>query len=453
MIRTFRQATRYLESLIPKEQARKYPGAVGLERTKTLLQLLGNPQDQFPTIHVTGTSGKGSTCTMISHILQESGYRVGLHTSPHLERFTERMQINNAPLSDQMLITLVNEIAPIVDQMTGTPLGRPTYFEVLVGLSFMAFARAHVDIAVVEVGMGGRFDATNVLKPLVAMVTNVGLDHTQVLGGTVEKIVKDKMHIIKPGSVAMTAATQRHVLDILERHCQRQNVRLIRVERDIRVHVAEMSKTGSMFDLSVPGGTFPDLHLALLGPHQVMNAALAVAASWTLRPHGFSISDRAVRTALSTVTVPGRFEVVNTKPLVIVDGAHNPDKIRALVRAVRSLFPKRRFVIVFAAKRDKNARSMMRALIPISERFILTTFFRNTDVGKGLSFDTSKLKLVLVRDLHFPNVICEPDSHRAIREALRVVKNTSDTGMLVTGSLYLVGEVHSFILKYLARQE
>lgn len=452
MIRTFRQANRYLESLIPTEHARKYPGVAGLMRTKALLQLLGNPQDQFPTIHVTGTSGKGSTCAMISRILRESGYRVGLHTSPHLERVSERMQVNNVPIKGRLFVDLVNEIVPIVDQMAGTPLGRPTYFEVLVGLSFVAFARAHIDIAVVEVGMGGRFDATNVLKPLIAIVTNVGLDHTQVLGGTVEKIVRDKMQIIKPGSVALTAATQRHVLDILERHCQKQNVRLIRVGRDIKIYIEEMSKTGSIVDLSVPEGTFPDLHLALLGPHQVTNAALAIAASWELRRHGFSISDQTVRVALSTALVPGRFEVMSAAPLVIIDGAHNPDKIRALVRAVHLLFPKRRFIVVFAAKRDKNVRSMMRMLIPVADRFILTTFFRNTDVGKGLSYDTNKLEMILSRDLHYSNVICEPDPHRAIREALRLVRNTSNTGVLVTGSLYLVGEVRSFLLKHLTRR-
>lgn len=396
-IDTYGKAKRYLESLIPDPEARRQ-GNMRLDRIRHLLAFLGNPQNQFKSVHIGGTSGKGSTAYLISSFLARAGYKVGLHLSPHLQVITERMQINNRFISENDFDRLVNEIQPLVDRVGREGgFGNPSYFEVLVALSFHYFAIKKVDIAVIEVGLGGTLDATNVIHPLVAVITNVDLDHTEILGSTVEKIASDKAGIIKGRIDVVTGATQPGVLEIIEQRCKQKHAKLTK--------------------------------LALSGLFQEQNTELALAVIKTLEKHGFFVSDEIIKKTLREATFAGRLEIVKKDPLTILDGAHNPTKMQALVKALQQLFPKAKFTSIVGFKKGKDAESMIKELLPVTSKFVLTRFHLTTDTGGDMSVDPKKIA-EMVRDMRSstPYIIQE-------QEAILPSSKT-----LFTGSLYLVGE-------------
>lgn len=533
MIRTFDEAVKFLEKYIPTP-LKKHPGKLGLERMEMLVEFLGNPQLSYPTIHVGGTSGKGSTSTIIASILSQK-YKVGLHTSPHLVKITERIKIFSpnwkisplpnfsdahhdfdfgsfgpsiqalqkhslsgrvrpakpalpegrlatSDISDADFINLTDYIRPFIKKLEISELGAPSYFEIVTAMAFEYFRKAKVDIAVIEVGMGGTYDATNVIKPLIAVLTNVGLDHTEILGDTVEKIASDKVGIIKERIRAVSGVRQKSVVNIVESRIKNQESSLSLLNRDFSYTIKSVTKKGSVFDY-YGENVIKDLKLRLLGEFQVVNAALAIRtvelvnqsfisslpnfsdtqphfdfessgpSISALGKHNFSsrgqspkpvlpagrlaISD--IRTGFERAYIPGRMEIIGRKPLVILDGAHNPDKIRALVRSMRTIFPSKKTTAVVAIKNDKNARSMLEILLSICKKAVFTRFKINADTGVIESYN-HKMLYSKVKQLGYTietSIVDDPS------EALKVAvaQAGKDDVIIVTGSLYLVGQV------------
>ena len=320
-----------------------------------LLAHLGDPQIGLPVLHVGGTAGKGSTATIAAALLTAAGHRTGLHTKPHLRRVNERIVVNGAPISDADLLALIAEAAPAARAV------QPTWYEFTVALAFLHFRRIAVDIAVIEVGLGGTYDGTNVVQPLVAVLTNVGLDHTEILGDTVEEIARDKVAIIKPGCIAITGVTQPSVQEIVAKRATEVGVPLWRYGSGDEIEADSVATIpgGSRFTLRVQHRRRDGLRLGLLGEHQVVNAALAIAATDALTSYGITVSNDVITATLPTIRIPGRLEVVAEKPTVVLDGAHNPDKMDALLAALPKYFAYQRLIVVAAFTRRHDVAAML----------------------------------------------------------------------------------------------
>lgn len=420
-VKTYEEATRYLESLIP------YSGQK-LESITYLLELLGNPQKKFKSAHVAGTSGKGSTAYLINDFLVRAGYTVGLHISPHLQVLTERMQVNNQYISERDFIGLVNNIKPLVDEVAKKGYPRPSYFETLVAMSFCYFASKNVGIAVVEVGLGGRLDATNVLTPLVSVITNISFDHTDILGKTLEKVAREKAGIIKKGIDVVSGVTQKNVLTLIQKECDKKHALLMSLRRDIVLKKISPLK----FSLLVKGKTYRNLTLGLLGSYQMENAALAIGAVEVLKTHTIMVNEEAIKATLLYGRFAGRLEIVQKNPLVILDGAHNPAKMKALANSLKQMMPVQKFVSIVAIKKGKDAKVILRELLPITKQFIFTIFYRTTDQGANLCQDPEVLKNILKE--------YSPETPSTIQ---REIKKLPEEATLITGSLYLVGEMRN----------
>jgi dihydrofolate synthase/folylpolyglutamate synthase len=405
----------------------------GLETIRGLLTELDHPERGRPIVHIGGTSGKGSTATIVAGILRSAGYRVGLHVKPHLEAVEERFVVDGAPIESAALVDLIERIGP-----SALKWG-PSWYELTVALAFEHFRAERVDVAVIEVGLGGRYDATNVVQPAVAVLTNVGLDHTDVLGDTVEKIAADKVGIFKAGAPTVSGVTQATVRAIVRRRCAEVDSPLWLVDEHYSYVVKSIDDQGSRFDLILPNERWTDLFLAPLGIHQVANASAAVAACVALRKQGFQISSASIEEALQSVAVPGRLEVVRQSPLVVLDGAHNPAKMEALAAALGTLYPDRPITGVLAFKRGHDLVATLRAIIPALSDVVLTTFDAMTDYGPGQAVDPGEVDAAVAAiSPSIPRAI-SPDPLGAVSEA---IDRAAPGGVVcVTGSLYLVGAV------------
>jgi len=327
------------------------------------LRRLGEPERAYPSVIVGGTNGKGSVCVTLATILQASGYRVGLYTSPHLVDVRERIRVNGEPISLSDWTVTWDEFR------AGEEVGL-SYFEVLTIMAFLYFRRRHVDIAVLEVGMGGRWDATNVAPALLSIITNVALDHQAYLGRTRTLIAREKGGIIKEKGICITGVRERPILNELTEICRLREAQLYRLGKDICVRRRPM---GNSFDYVGRGGHYRNLSLALRGPHQVANAALAIAATEELTLRGFVVGEEGIRRGLMMVQWEGRMEVLNGHPPTVLDGAHNVAGMRAFCRAIREEFPEKRLIVLFGCLKDKDHRAMLRLLSPIAEELFLTT--------------------------------------------------------------------------------
>ena len=446
MFKSFLQAQQHLNGLIPITSGRKFPGARGVARMIDLLDRLGNPHHRFPSIHVVGTAGKGSTAYLAAKIVQQAGYQVGLHTSPHLQTMRERMIINEKIITEKDFIAVIDQIKPIAQQMAKTQSGRPSYFETLLAASFLYFAQKDVDLAIIEAGLGGRYDGTNVLNPTIAILTNIGLDHTRILGKTKTLILKDKMQIIKLScKYAITAINQKNLLPILKKHCFEQKVPLLMYQRDFKSTHSHFNQTYSEFNYILNDKTIEKIKISLSGIHQVANASLAITACLKLAETSrFKITDEDIKKALSQAFFPGRMETINQKPKIILDGAHNDDKIKALVTSIKKIYPCQKMTTVFALKKDKNAANILSLLKTITQQIIITQFNQFTDMGHELYYPAEKLMLVAKKTVSAKtNLILEKNSASAFDLGVKLAKKQK-TPLLITGSLYLVGEARQF---------
>jgi dihydrofolate synthase/folylpolyglutamate synthase len=417
---TYQESLDYLTSL------GRFGIKLGLERTEALLHALGDPQELFQGVLVAGTNGKGSVCAMVSSVLQAAGYRVGLMPKPHLISYTERIQVDQRPIAEADFAALLSELQHAINKVAAE-LGPPTEFEILTSAAFYYFARAGIDLLVCEVGLGGRLDSTNVLDLGVNVITNIALDHTQHLGSTLEAIAAEKAGILKPDSIAITGA-QPPALAVIEAKARDQQIPLLRLGQEVQLSAIDKEWAGVQATITTPRGTYRDLRIPLLGVYQADNAALAVASIDALRSRGWDISDGALRDGLARTRWPGRLEVIDRDPIVLVDGAHNPAGLELSLEAVQKLAKGRRIVIVFGAMKDKDLPSMLALLRSVNAPVIFSR----------IDWHRAALPADLAALFHG-----ESETAESAAEALsRARKRAGRDGMVfVCGSLYLVGEV------------
>jgi len=429
----YRELVEWLFSL------RRLSSKPGLRRISHLLSELGDPHRAFKAIHVTGTSGKGSTTAMAASILHAAGYRVGMYTSPHLSSFTERIVVDGQPIGVGDVVRLIESLRPIAEGMASKPdLGHPTFFELSTAMAFKYFEERGVDYAVVEVGMGGRLDATNVIDAEVAVITNVSLEHTKYLGDTVIEIAGEKAGIIKPGSTLITAVEQPEILELLEGICHDRDAEIYVVDRDIRYRRLRHSLEGQWFNLQGLRDDYRELFIPLLGGHQLRNASCAVGAVETLSLHGVEVPLEAVREGLRKTRWPGRLEVVQRKPLTILDCAKDPKAMENLAAVLREDFSYDRLIAVVSISRDKDIPRIIRALASVASHFIIT---RHGVMGRAAEPEAIAVE---VERFSKPYEIVE-DVRSAVRRALEIAGG--DDLILVTGSVFTVGEARCLWFK------
>jgi dihydrofolate synthase/folylpolyglutamate synthase len=431
----FANALRILERTAAESVSARFPGR--LDRMRALLEHLDHPERRFKAIHIGGTAGKGSTATMCAAILQAAGFTVGLHTKPHLNAVTERARINLVPVGEEEFAEIFSDMLPALEKMRAGDWGMPSYFELLVALSFAYFARERVDVAVIEVGVGGALDGTNVIQPLVSVITNVGMDHRDVLGETLEEIALDKSGIIKYGVPAVTAAEQPEVLSIIAQAAAQVQAPLLIVKDSARIE----SRLGpGSYSQTVAVSTTSDSYnfeLPLIGQFQVTNAATAILACEQVRSKlPFTPADTA--RALSALSLPGRSEYYPSGPPVLFDVAHNAEKALALRRAIEQHFDGRRLIFVVAIAEEKDVPAMFEAWRDLPAHFIFTTF----DVSHRRSRHSRNLSNIAEQMGLISRAVDDPVE--ALGVARRMAKG-SDL-VVVTGSTFLVGLLRAWFL-------
>jgi len=429
----------YKESLEWLFGIQRFGSRMGLEIISHLLGLLGNPQKKFRSIHITGTSGKGSTTAMIASILEAEDYKAGRFIKPHLSSFTERITINEQEISPEEVVRLLNEARPLVEQMAHDPrLRHPTFFEVVTAIGFKYFAEQKVDFAVLEAGMGGELDATNVVHALVSVITNVSLEHTEVLGNTVLEIARNKGGIIKEGGALITATEDEEVFDLFKEMCEQRHSRIFRVGRDIRFKKLSSNLEGQSFQLDGLVYGFDKLFIPLLGDHQLLNAASAVGAVEALSFHGITASKRAIEEGLRKVKWPGRLEIMQRQPLVVLDAAKDAEAARVVKEALLKEFTYDKLIMVVSISSDKNIPAMIEQFAQAADYFVIA--------AHGVMERAAEPSLIAKEvEKHAKPYEIVPDVKAAVKRAMELAGK--DDMVCVIGSVFLVGEAREIWFK------
>jgi dihydrofolate synthase/folylpolyglutamate synthase len=428
-------------SLINYEHNSPNPHDLKLDRMRALLARLGNPQDRLRIIHVAGTKGKGSTSAMLGAVLRQAGYRTGLFTSPHLSSVEERFQVDGSSITTDELTTLLNEVRQAV---AGAPHPAITFFEAATAVGFLHFVRRRVDAAIIEVGLGGRFDSTNVCRPIVTVITSISLDHTRQLGDHVAAIAREKAGIIKPGRPTLSGATAPEARPVIERVCRERCSALRQLGADFHYdyqpgRISEPEERRPRMRAATRDRVWPWMELSLLGEHQADNAALVVACVEVLRAEGWKIPDAAVSRGLAATVWPARMEVLGRRPFVVLDCAHNPASAEALVRTLLAAFPACRRLLIFAGSSDKDLAGMFRVLAPHFTHAFLTPY-----LGSARSAPPEQLAELLRAAGGSSMTLCRAPAD-AWESARRLAG--ADDLICVTGSVFLAGEMRPLLAK------
>ncbi|MBI0576521.1 bifunctional folylpolyglutamate synthase/dihydrofolate synthase [Neobacillus cucumis] len=411
----------------------------GLKRMEWMMDRLGHPENKLKAIHIGGTNGKGSTVTFLRSILQEQGYKVGTFTSPYIEQFNERISINGKAIGDEELLQLANVIRPLADELEETELGGPTEFEVITAMSFYYFAEINpIDIALYEVGLGGRFDSTNVILPIASIITNIGLDHTSILGDTYEEIAFEKAGIIKNQTPIFTAVKHPGALDVIEEQAKQKDAPIYRIGQEFSISGHQSVSKGEIFSMKNALHSLEEIEISMIGKHQTENASLAITSAQYLNQKGLiSITEQSIREGLKKAYWPGRFEILSEKPLVIIDGAHNDEGIATLVTELTKRYSDRNIHIIFAALKDKKFDKMIEQLDQVANQISFVSFDYPRAATAHDLYEKSKSE----------NKVIVENWHEYLNEAVHAIQHGGI--LVVTGSLYFISEAKPILRRLL----
>ena len=413
----------------------------GLQRVNRMMELLDNPHKKIKVIHMAGTNGKGSTAAFISKILEEAGFRVGLYTSPYLEAFTNRMSINGKDIPREKLLEIVQLVKPLAEEISKDPdLGQMTEFEVVTSIAFKYFADEAPDFVVMEVGLGGRLDATNVIEdPLMAVITNIGLEHTDILGDTIEEIAGEKAGIIKEGSMVVTAASRADALIVFEQKCREKGAHLFSIKEKVNWNRTSYSLDGQVFNYhSKEGLNLDNLYISLLGEHQVVNGVTAVAVIEALGRKGINIDPAYIRKGLEETLWAGRLEVMGREPLLMLDAAHNIDGVKSLRTVLKGQIPYNRLILVVGILGDKAIDEMLGEIVPLADKLVITR-------PESPRAAVPEVVAAVAAGFTSNEIVTEESIPRAVQMAISMA--TSWDLVLISGSLYTISEARKAILE------
>lgn len=442
---SYPEAVEWITGLIAEKGMRP-----GLKRMEWLMKKLGHPERRLKFIHVAGTNGKGSTCAFLTKILLQNGYDVGTFTSPYLTKFTDRLRYNDQDIEEDQLLALANEIKPLAEELAQTELGHPTMFEVTTTIALLYFARVvYPDYVVWEVGMGGRLDSTNVVLPVVSVITNIGHDHKEFLGESLEEIAVEKAGIIKPGVPVVTTVEQPEALAVIEEASARNRSSIYRLGREFSFQPLSTELHQHCFTFESPFRRMKELQISLNGIHQFQNASAALMAIEVLRQYqALIIEEDDLYSALKETFWPGRLEFVGEQPQLLLDGAHNPEGAQSLAKALEASYSYGKLHMMLGMISGKEHEEYLRQLLPLADTLIITEpeFHKKYDAA-----DLAQTARQVADELGRPVEICVERNWRQAIAALQQITGESDLGV-VTGTLYLISDVRS-VLKGEAQSE
>ncbi|WP_053956109.1 bifunctional folylpolyglutamate synthase/dihydrofolate synthase [Inediibacterium massiliense] len=411
----------------------KFGSKLGLENITDLLKLMENPQKNLKVIHVAGTNGKGSTCNFIHSILKEAGYKVGLYTSPYLEEFTERIQINGINIPKKELGDITSFVKEKVDIMVREGKNHPTEFEIVTAIAFEYFKRESVDFLVLEVGMGGRFDATNVVNSLVSVITSIDYDHMDYLGDTLDKIAYEKAGIIKENSIAVIYPQAVEAMKVIEEVCKKRNTKLIKAPIE-NIKIINQTEEGQSFEVVI-NDEIQNIFISMLGDHQIKNSTLALSVIKVLEDeYHISISKKALNEGFRKAIWPGRFEVIRKNPTFVIDGAHNVAGMNALKEGIEKFFKDKNIILGIGILADKDEK-MLDIIIPLANKVVIT----KPNNPRALEVEKLGKKI----EKYKKEIWIKENIKDAVDTSLSIA-NERDV-IVFAGSLYMIGEVRSIL--------
>jgi dihydrofolate synthase/folylpolyglutamate synthase len=420
----------------------------GLDRITQLMESFNHPERRLKFIHVAGTNGKGSVCAYLTNVLRKSGYDVGTFTSPYLTSYSNRLQYNGQDIEDEVLVRLANRLKPATEEMASSEWGPPTMFEVTTALALLYYGTvAYPDYVVWETGLGGRLDVTNIVTPVVSVITNVGHDHMDVLGPTLSDITREKAGIIKAGVPVITAVSQSEAVAIIEETAAARQATVYRLGDKFTYETLQSVENEQKFSFQGPFRVLQSLTVSLNGAHQIVNAAVAIMTLEVLRQYNaLIVDDDVLMEGLLHTTWPGRLEMVSQHPRILLDGAHNPEGMEALTNALRDIYKFDRLNVMMAMMPNKNHEQSLRHILPMVDTLVIT----EPDFHKKMNaIDLADVANRLRSELGQPrNVVVEPDWRRAL-ELLQEASASSqaeNTLNVITGTLYLIADVRSWLL-------